>query len=127
MKDWRRMNVSFTRAKSKLIMFGSKKTLQSVPLLKEFFNLMEARDWILHLPPNAHQLHETVERRLSSKKRPAEDSPIDLFAMDLKANTLTWKKGKKDISQGVLKGRPILKDLINDTKWPYWVGYTDTL
>lgn len=114
MKDWRRMNVAFTRARSKLIMFGSRKTLQTVPLLKEFFNLIEARDWILQLPPNAHQFHECANR--IPKKRPAEDSTEDLFSSDIKENNVARKKGKKDPSQGLLRGRPILRDLVNDTK-----------
>ncbi|KAH8829949.1 Dna2-domain-containing protein [Flagelloscypha sp. PMI_526] len=53
-KDWRRMNVSFTRARSKLVIFGSRKTLQGEPLLKDFFKLMSSRGWILALPPKAH-------------------------------------------------------------------------
>jgi hypothetical protein len=36
-KDWRRMNVSFTRARSKLIIIGSRKMLQSTPLPSHFF------------------------------------------------------------------------------------------
>ncbi|KAF9010450.1 Dna2-domain-containing protein [Hymenopellis radicata] len=66
-KDWRRMNVSFTRARSKLIIFGSRKTLQGTPLLKEFFVLMESKDWILQLPAGAHASHASafslVDRR----------------------------------------------------------------
>ncbi|KAF4566186.1 Tripartite DNA replication factor [Pleurotus pulmonarius] len=56
-KDWRRMNVSFTRAKSKLVLFGSRKTLESTPLLEEFFKLMDLHQWMLKLPPGADKMH----------------------------------------------------------------------
>lgn len=54
------MNVSFTRARSKLVIFGSRKTLQREPLLAQFFELMQGRGWILQLPPGAHIAHERV-------------------------------------------------------------------
>lgn len=114
MKDWRRINVSFTRARSKLIMFGSKKTLQTTPLLKEFFKLLESRDWILRLPANAHRLHEIAKH--FPKKRQAEDDTEDVFSDDLTENTLARKKGKMDVSPKLLRTRPILRDLVNDTK-----------
>jgi DNA replication ATP-dependent helicase Dna2 len=41
------MNVSFTRARAKLVIFGSRKTLQREPLLAQFFKLMEEQKWIL--------------------------------------------------------------------------------
>ncbi len=51
------MNVSFTRAKSKLVLFGSRKTLESTPLLEEFFKLMDLHQWMLKLPPGADKMH----------------------------------------------------------------------
>ncbi|PPQ80398.1 hypothetical protein CVT26_008303, partial [Gymnopilus dilepis] len=59
-RDWRRMNVSFTRARSKLVIFGSRKTLQREPLLAQFFELMESRGWILRLRAGADRAHERV-------------------------------------------------------------------
>ena len=70
MKDWRRMNVSFTRARSKLVIFGSRKTLQREPLLAQFFDLMETQGWILALPPGADIAHARVfEGCLTPAKR----------------------------------------------------------
>lgn len=55
------MNVSFTRAKSKLVLFGSRKTLESTPLLEEFFKLMDLHRWILKLPPGADKMHVQLQ------------------------------------------------------------------
>eukprot|EP00850_Spirogloea_muscicola_P015616 SM000121S26013 [mRNA] locus=s121:324911:332644:+ [translate_table: standard] len=47
--DWRRINVCLTRAKKKLILVGSKKTLSRFPMLGNLLDLMEAREWIVAL------------------------------------------------------------------------------
>eukprot|EP00850_Spirogloea_muscicola_P003650 SM000015S01150 [mRNA] locus=s15:37809:45597:- [translate_table: standard] len=47
--DWRRINVCLTRAKKKLILVGSKKTLSRFPMLSNLLELMEARKWIVAL------------------------------------------------------------------------------
>jgi DNA replication ATP-dependent helicase Dna2 len=54
------MNVSFTRARSKLVIFGSRKTLQREPLLAQFFDLMESQGWILALRAGADVAHVRV-------------------------------------------------------------------
>lgn len=70
MKDWRRLNVSFTRAKSKLIIVGSYKTL----LLTEIFSLTENQDCILRLMPGADLLHaDAFLPKLYSSKHGAID------------------------------------------------------
>ncbi|GLB41287.1 putative DNA replication factor Dna2 [Lyophyllum shimeji] len=117
-KDWRRMNVSFTRARSKLIIIGSRKTLQAAGLLAEFFTLMDSRGWILQLPPNAHLLHATLfsPPATPSSKRVAEEDVIgSTTARENATLTPPRKKVKVPTAQsGLLKGRPILKDLVND-------------
>lgn len=57
LRDWRRINVSFTRAKKKLVVFGSRKTLGKDQLLKRFITLMDDRHWIRTLPAGAGSLH----------------------------------------------------------------------
>ena len=52
--------MSFTRARSKLVIFGSRKTLQREPLLAQFFELMELQGWILVLPAGADAAHARV-------------------------------------------------------------------
>ncbi|KAJ6501059.1 AAA domain-containing protein [Mycena vitilis] len=92
-KDWRRMNVSFTRARSKFIIFGSRKTLQSAPLLREFFDLVESRGWLLAGEKERNDMSVTNEN--SGVGRPRKKAKV---------------KG-----QDLLRGRPILTDLANET------------
>jgi len=117
-KDWRRINVSFTRARAKLIVVGSRKTLQNADILAEFFRLMDSRGWILHLPPGAQNLHSClVETGLvPSTKRVATE--MDGGSATRKENSpalrpLKRAKVKPTADNGLLRGRPILKDLIN--------------
>ncbi|EKM53179.1 uncharacterized protein PHACADRAFT_147492 [Phanerochaete carnosa HHB-10118-sp] len=125
LKDWRRINVSFTRARCKLVIIGSRKTLASTPLLEEFFKLMDSKDWILALPPGADTLHEELlstaslghqtkdaETRL---KRLAEANDADRDPRD--GGMSNVKRARRSgIGEAIVKGRPILKDLLNDTQ-----------
>ncbi|KAF8831992.1 hypothetical protein HHX47_DHR1000949 [Lentinula edodes] len=114
MKDWRRMNVSFTRARSKLIIMGSRKTLQGAPLLKEFFNLMENQDWILRLPSGANLLHaDAFDTKHNGLKRGTTDENTGLSKEGQSTNKKSRKIGGEE---GFLRGRPILQDLLNDVK-----------
>ncbi|TEB08749.1 Dna2-domain-containing protein [Coprinellus micaceus] len=77
-KDWRRMNVSFTRARSKLVIFGSRKTLKVDPLLAQFFELMEERGWVYELPVNAHLVHkgELAENAVDDEECSAAEEEV---------------------------------------------------
>lgn len=126
MKDWRRMNVAFTRARSKLIIVGSRKTLRATPLLKEFFNVMESQNWILSLPAKADAMHVVPGSPTSSpNKRSVEEGLYERSSANDKENVVGVKmerplkkaKGATKVltcGEGVLRGRPILKDLVND-------------
>ncbi|EEB09009.2 DNA replication endonuclease-helicase Dna2 [Schizosaccharomyces japonicus yFS275] len=46
LKDWKRINVILTRAKTKCIMFGSKKTLSSATLFRSLFSFLEEKGWL---------------------------------------------------------------------------------
>ncbi|KAJ6437778.1 DNA replication helicase Dna2 [Purpureocillium lavendulum] len=64
LKDWRRINVAFTRAKTKLLVVGSLGTLKNSGrenMLSRFVTLMEERDWIYDLPPDALDSHHFEE------------------------------------------------------------------
>ncbi|KAG4305313.1 hypothetical protein PORY_001483 [Pneumocystis oryctolagi] len=65
--DWRRLNVAFTRAKSKLIFFGSKSTLKLAEIFSTFFDLLTDKQWIYNLPKDAHLLH-TLDSLIISKQ-----------------------------------------------------------
>lgn len=60
LKDWRRINVAFTRAKTKLLVVGSRSTLKGAgegEMLSRFVRLMEGKDWVYDLPPDTLESH----------------------------------------------------------------------
>ncbi|KAI5300198.1 Tripartite DNA replication factor [Ascosphaera atra] len=58
LRDWRRVNVAFTRARSKLLVVGSKSTLHGGnALLAKFVRLMDGKGWTYDLPPSAAEGH----------------------------------------------------------------------
>ncbi|KAI8458085.1 DNA replication factor Dna2-domain-containing protein [Phakopsora pachyrhizi] len=56
-QDWRRINVCLTRARKKLVIFGSRKTLMNARMMYEFLEFVEQRGWILELERGAEKLH----------------------------------------------------------------------
>ena len=69
LKDWRRINVAFTRAKTKLLVVGSKETLKgngpkpdgSEEMVARFVGFMEDRGWIYNLPAAALECHRIID------------------------------------------------------------------
>ncbi|KAJ3575988.1 hypothetical protein NP233_g746 [Leucocoprinus birnbaumii] len=165
-KDWRRMNVSFTRARSKLIIFGSRQTLQATPLLKEFFGLMDEKGWVLSMPDGAHTFHSSVLRDapgvanqvaeptgMKNTFDDGDDDEIEVIdhpmkeaqaemdsmkpltpskrssgadekenasdsgsgALEKKARPVKKARKSHGIDSGIVKGKPMLLDLINDS------------
>jgi DNA replication ATP-dependent helicase Dna2 len=119
-KDWRRMNVAFTRARSKLVIFGSRSTLSRTSLLESFFQLMEGEGWIVQLPRDAHEAHAgalSLPKSVSTEhthhncvanpkpeKEGAEKDPRDRES----------KRRRFNPGVELLRGRPVLKDVYND-------------
>lgn len=70
LRDWRRINVSFTRAKRKLVIFGSRSTLGKDKLMADFFDLMKDKKWIYTLKAGVHKMagHELDEDLTQSIK-----------------------------------------------------------
>lgn len=50
LKDYRRVNVAITRAKSKLVLIGDSKTLRSLDLFDRLLGECETRGWTMKLP-----------------------------------------------------------------------------
>jgi DNA replication ATP-dependent helicase Dna2 len=89
LKDWRRINVAFTRAKTKLLVIGSKETLKghgrkpdgSEEMVARFVGLMEDKEWIYDLPAGAldsHYFEDAVATQVTSSasSRPAVTQPL---------------------------------------------------
>ncbi|KAK7531876.1 AAA domain-containing protein [Phyllosticta citricarpa] len=78
LKDWRRVNVAVTRARSKLVILGSKKTLvgSANETLKGLFDVCEAEGWVLDLPPNATRDHTFDEAAGSTQTQGDAESAI---------------------------------------------------
>ncbi|MCJ1304407.1 Tripartite DNA replication factor [Hypocenomyce scalaris] len=107
LKDWRRVNVAFTRARTKLLVLGSRETLVGNDLLKDFLELMDQRGWRYDLPKGALEGHVFEEggtqmtgkmmspvREEGGKKIPAKVARVD--------------------GRVVLGRRPVLRDIVND-------------
>ncbi|PGH27401.1 hypothetical protein AJ80_00879 [Polytolypa hystricis UAMH7299] len=63
LRDWRRVNVAFTRARTKLLIVGSKTTLRDGnELLGKFVRLMDGKGWTYDLPPDAVESHVFEEQ-----------------------------------------------------------------
>lgn len=67
LKDWRRINVAFTRAKTKLLVVGSKETLKgnnasraaggNEEMVAKFVGFMDEKGWVYNLPKGALDKH----------------------------------------------------------------------
>ena len=89
LRDWRRINVAFTRARTKLIVLGSKETLAEDELLRAFIGLADERRWTMDVPRGALDMHrgffgdaedgvaqiQTQSQRHAQAKRAPPSSP----------------------------------------------------
>ncbi|RYP17541.1 hypothetical protein DL767_010001 [Monosporascus sp. MG133] len=136
LKDWRRINVAFTRAKTKLLVVGSRDTLKGSgeqEMLSRFVRLMEEREWVYDLAPDALESHifddcatqATATGGLRNNGYAANDtSPKRRVPSSLKSSQT--RQGKENQRPGagprkakitdraLLRGKPILRDIWND-------------
>lgn len=136
LRDWRRVNVALTRARTKLLLLGSKSTLKGNGLLDRFVELMDGRGWIYDLPRGAMEghvfddgatqsltarfsSHEAVKgdklKEVSVKEEAKRPKRIDGFFGNTrgKENKAPAKAGKKT-EKALLGSRPVLRDIVND-------------
>ncbi|KAG9094521.1 Tripartite DNA replication factor [Ceratobasidium sp. 370] len=109
LKDWRRLNVSFTRARSKLVIFGSRGTLKCDQLLEQFFELIDEHGWYSKLPKDAHLMHDfskSQNKRTSSGLEHPRGGPKG-------TNVEHTPVKRARVADGVLRGRPLLQDIID--------------
>ncbi|KAL2133720.1 hypothetical protein VTI74DRAFT_1846 [Chaetomium olivicolor] len=157
LKDWRRINVAFTRAKTKLLVVGSRRTLGGCgdeEMLARFVRLMEEREWVYELGAGAlegHLFEEAVgggtqgsglaatvgsggagagagTERTTVVKAPRkgvlfppagggavikgkENCPL---SQHRNQRTVEPKKVARIGERAMLKGKPVLRDILND-------------
>lgn len=134
LKDWRRINVAFTRAKTKLLVIGSMGTLKDSGkenMISRFITLMENQDWIYDLPHDAldsHHFDDFGTQITATGTSPKSKSPLNNKKMltpkkKIKAPTLT-PSGKENQrpapkkarigERALLKEKLITRDILNE-------------
>ncbi|KAF4556935.1 DNA replication factor Dna2-like protein [Elsinoe fawcettii] len=119
LRDWRRLNVAVTRARSKFVLVGSRKTLKGDELWRKLVGVVEGMDGVVeldeslvegHVMPGGEQLgnlatqeNEKVERKALSETKAGGNRGVQKKPV---------KQGKigKDL---LLKKRPISQDVMN--------------
>ena len=133
LKDWRRVNVAFTRARTKLLVVGSAQTIRGNELLEKFVTLMEGRGWMYNLPKGALEGHlweqsgvlgptgtGIGEEGVGEVKKVEQHIATGLGAarkgqenVSVKARKVPLKVRRLD-AQTLLAKRPVLSDIVND-------------
>ena len=143
LRDWRRVNVAFTRARSKLLVLGSASTLAADGLLARFLTLMDERKWIYHLPAGAvdmHHFEDDITQTSASMRRSAGSSPpqrspktspktkIDCSKENVpppssSSSPIKSHGNRKENAapkraqvseRAIMRNRPVLRDILND-------------
>lgn len=143
LRDGRRVNVAFTRARTKLLIVGSKETLcQGNELLGRFVNLMDGNGWCYDLPSTAVEAHvfedsepgftqKSPEKKTnreptsSPEKKKSGRSPgkrmarTPLSPAENNQNAANGvrkpeKKGAKMDGRRIVGKRPVLGDVLSD-------------
>ncbi|KAK5987854.1 DNA replication ATP-dependent helicase/nuclease DNA2 [Cladobotryum mycophilum] len=123
LRDWRRINVAFTRAKTKLLVIGSMQTLKGSGkenMLSKFISLMEERDWIYHLPGDALTGHffEDYATQLTAtaatQKTPRRIRGGPKASSPGKENQRPSPRRVGIGEKALLKGKLITRDILNE-------------
>ncbi|KAF4595840.1 DNA replication factor Dna2 [Ophiocordyceps camponoti-floridani] len=126
LRDWRRINVAFTRARAKLLVIGSKSTLQQADngMLGRFVALMESRDWVYDLPADAVEAHVFDDEAWSDQSSPSSPPPVEVAETGKKPSS-SASADKENRRRGspkkarvgaraLLRGKPVLRDILAD-------------
>ncbi|GLE03215.1 hypothetical protein PINS_up012094 [Pythium insidiosum] len=123
--DWRRINVALTRAKQKLLLIGSKRTLRSgSALFQVLMQLIDERRWEFELKKDAMQVLTGVSDRIQpqltqqlslsirrSQLEPEPESEADFQRRDVQVSVLqrgTSSDAGQDIESLVPNAVPIM-------------------
>ncbi|QLQ77847.1 hypothetical protein HG537_0A00940 [Torulaspora globosa] len=105
LKELRRVNVAMTRAKSKLIIAGSKETIGSLPQIRDFINLLKERNWIYELASNFLEAYDFDDESESITKKEFSSR-----------YSQTRTKGAKNMNSQsrIFKDKPIIRQAISE-------------
>jgi DNA replication ATP-dependent helicase Dna2 len=108
LRDWRRINVAFTRARTKLVVFASAKTLCQNDMLKGFVDLMRENNWVYQLPAGALETHQTLPTSPARSRASGGSGSVK--------NSPTRVNGRQSLvrQSEFWEDRPVLRDLVND-------------
>lgn len=87
LKDWRRINVAVTRARSKLIIFGSEKTMSTAESARKFTDLSSRKGWTFNLTQYPEAIGDTQQFR-STKIQSGKLAPAALQRHPILKNIL---------------------------------------
>jgi DNA replication ATP-dependent helicase Dna2 len=139
LKDWRRINVAFTRAKTKLLVIGSRETLKGggdEEMMTKFVRLMEQKNWVYELPKGALDMHvfndfvtqatpsgrsvtspTKIMKGVGKQRSPLADKRNERFPIceDGKENRRpgTQPKHARIGERALLANKPVLRDIMN--------------
>lgn len=139
LKDWRRVNVALTRARSKLVLIGSKQTLlQGGDVLKGMVDICTQEGWLRDLPVGAgdgHFFSEMVGSQFDAaspvmKRKPVnagkipsrkpQSRPENSRVLGVVQGGGNVKRGRVPENKGTVAkkalfgNRPVLRDIVND-------------
>ncbi|KAL1958605.1 hypothetical protein VTO42DRAFT_4202 [Malbranchea cinnamomea] len=118
LRDGRRVNVALTRARTKMLIVGSKTTLsQGNELLGKFVKLMEERGWCYDLPPRATEGH--VFEEVDATAAATQKSPLGK-----KVVQLSWTSPEKKAKSPTKTRIPLspVRNGTNGARKPQKVG-----
>lgn len=119
LRDWRRVNVTFTRAKKKLIVVGSVSTLEKCALFEEFFQIFRSNNWIYKIPENFKDNHKFKLSQDTFDSYESRQSNIENTQWNNNSNHSSYLEEKqRNIRQSqakvLIKNSPLIKNIIEE-------------
>lgn len=121
LKDWRRVNVALTRARTKLLIIGSWETIsKGNELLNRLCQLVDQRGWRVDLKKHDLEAHifEDGITQMSVKSENAENTKVSgCKGGNNKKSDRGYKSPEKKKgldARTILGKRPVLRDIINE-------------